>query len=137
MLNQGIRQVVSRANENGSFIFSGKEDKLQRMFNGIFSFEGIPNDLKAFGQNFNQGNENFLLEGHYTNFKVNHVSLNKDWFIKYWPQDENSHSIYNIRDLSFSFFISNLNDTLANKSVQKNNFIWYATDKELNLVRQF
>ncbi|PKQ62427.1 hypothetical protein Rain11_2679 [Raineya orbicola] len=40
-------------------------------------------------------------------------------------------------DLSFSFFISNLTDFLSNKSVKKNNFIWYATDKELNLIRQF
>ena len=70
-------------------------------------------------------------------FKVNHVSLNKDWFIKVWNEDENPHSIYRIENLSYSFFISNLADTLANKSIEKNNFIWFATDKEDNLKRQF
>ena len=137
--NQDISEVLSQANENGEFIFSGKTDKTQKFFNGVFSYEGFTNEfiLDVFIENYKQSNTNFLDKPDYKKFKVNHVALNKDWFVKIWNNDEYPHSIYNIEDLAFSFFISNLTDTLSNKSVKKNKFIWYATDKELNLVRQF
>lgn len=137
--NQGVTGVLRQANENGQFILSGKEDKTQNFFNGVFSYDGFGNnfDMQTFVDNYLQSNLDFSTDIDYLNFKVNHVSLNKNWFIKVWNDDTNPHSIYNIEDLSFSFFISNLIDTLANKSIQKNNFIWYATDKELNLKRQF
>lgn len=137
--NQNLTAIVRQANENGQFIFLGKQEKKQLFFNGIFSYEGYANnfDLERFRQNFIEGNEPFINEAHYRNFKVNHVSVNKDWFIKYWPTENPPHSMYNIQDLSFSFFISNLIDTLANQSVRRNNFIWYANDKELNRIEQF
>lgn len=137
--NQGVNGVLRQANENGQFILSGKEDKTQKFFNGVFSYEGFENNfvMQTFVDNYLQSNTDFSADPDYLKFKVNHVSLNKDWFIKVWNNDANPHSIYNINDLSFSFFISNLIDTLANKSIRKNNFIWYATDKELNLIRQF
>jgi hypothetical protein len=136
--NQGINQIIRQANENGQFIFSGKDDKKQKFFNGVFSFEGYENnfDQNIFVNAYLQSNEGFD-DAHFSKYKVNHVCLNKDWFIKYWKDDANPHSLYNIHDLSFSFFISNLTDFLSNKSVKKNNFIWYATNKELNLIRQF
>lgn len=137
--NQIVANVLRQANENGQFVFSGKDDKTQKFFNGIFSYEGFRNNfvMENFVDNYLQSNQDFTDDPYYLSFKVNHVSLNKDWFIKVWNEDENPHSIYNNEDLSFSFFISNLIDTIANKSIEKNNFIWYATDKELNLVRQF
>ena len=123
----------------GHFIHSGKANKRQKFFNGIFSFEGFENNFnqEVFADNFSAGNLDFEAIENYNKFKVNHVSLNKDWFIKYWSEYPNPHSLYNIQDLSFSFFISNLLASLSNKSVTKNNFIWYATDKQLNLVREF
>lgn len=137
--NQGIAEVLRQANENGQFIFSGKADKRQPFFNGIFSYEGYNDhfNLDTFVQNYNNSNQGFLGEQDYGKFKVNHVALNKDWFIKVWNDDLDPHSLYNIEDLAFSFFISNLTDTLSNKSVRRNSFIWFATDKELNLIRQF
>jgi flagellin-like hook-associated protein FlgL len=131
--NQGINQIIRQANENGQFIFSGKDDKKQKFFNGVFSFEGYENnfDQNIFVNAYLQSNEGFD-DAHFSKYKVNHVCLNKDW-----KDDANPHSLYNIHDLSFSFFISNLTDFLSNKSVKKNNFIWYATNKELNLIRQF
>ena len=136
--NQGISQVLRQANENGQFIFSGKDNKKQKFFNGVFSFEGYNNDFdkNVFATSYLQSNEGFT-DTYFDKYKVNHVSLNKDWFIKFWKDDQNPHSLYNIQDLSFPFFISNLTDYLSNKSVKKNNFIWYAKDKELNLIQQF
>lgn len=137
--NQGLTAVLKQANENGKFIFSGKADKNKKFFNGVFSYEGFENNfnIQTFVDNYKLSNIGFSDDPDYKKFKVNHVSLNKDWFVKIWINDAESHSLYNLKDLSFSFFISNLTDTLANKSVQKNNFIWYATDKELNLEKQF
>lgn len=137
--NQGITNVLKKANANGQFIFSGKENKKQKFFNGVFSYEGYSDgfNIDTFSKNYRDSNTDFEADPDYKKFKVNHVSLNKDWFVKLWDGDSNPHSLYNIQDLSFSFFISNLIDTLSNKTVRRNNFIWYATDKELNRVREF
>ena len=136
--NQGITQIISQANENGQFIFGGKDanDKRRKIFNGVFSFGGYENDFRqdTFVSSYLESNNNFTDDEHFKKYKVSHVNLNKDWFIKYWAEDANPHSLYNIEDLSFSFFISNLIDFLSNKSVKKNNFLWYATNKELNLI---
>ena len=51
------------------------------------------------------------------------VLFNEGDFVILTP-DANPHSLYNLQELSFSFFISNLTDYLSNKSVKKNNFIW-------------
>ena len=136
--NQGITPIIRQANENGQFIFSGKDDKKQKFFNGVFSFEGYGNNYNqdVLIDSYLQSNAGFN-DQQFKKYKVNHVSLNKDLFIKFWEDDVNPHSLYNVEDLSFSFFISNLIDFLSNKSVKKNKFIWYATDKELNLIRQF
>ena len=137
--NQNLGEILRQANENGQFIFSGKDDKKPIFFNGIFSYAGFDKNfiMEKFVHNYLKSNLEFLTDPNYLKFKVNHVSLNKDWFIKVWNGKTNPHSIYKIQDLSFSFFISNLVDTLSNKSVKKNNFIWYANDKELNLVKEF
>lgn len=137
--NQGLTAILKRANENGMFIFSGKNDKRQKFFNGIFSFDGYEMNFNVdtFIQHYTESNTEFIDEPDYKKFKVNHVSINKDRFIKLWTSDRNPHSLYNIPDLSFSFFISNLVDMLSNQSVKRNTFIWYGTDKELNLEREF
>jgi hypothetical protein len=137
--NQGLQEIIQQANENGEFIFSGKVNKNQLFFNGLFGFEGYQNafQTETIRDHIIAANEAFVNAQDYQKFKVNHISLNKDWFLKYWPDEENPHSLYNIQELSFSFFISNLIDTLANNSVRRNNFIWYATDKELNRRLQF
>lgn len=139
--NQNLTSIIQQANENGRFIFSGKsaEDKKLKFFNGVFAYEGyLPQfSFDTFSANYSAGNASFEDNDGYARFKVNHVSINRDWFIKYWPEDEHPHSLYQIHDLSFPFFISNLSNYLANKSVTKNNFIWFATDKELNLRHQF
>jgi hypothetical protein len=139
LYNQRLTDVVHRANENGQFIFSGKQNKSEQFFNGIFGYEGYEHGLNTMGigVQVSEGDEGFRQQSSYKKFKVNHIALNKDWFLKYWPDDALPHSLYNITDLSFSFFISNLIDALANKSVKRNTFIWFATDKELNLAHAF
>lgn len=138
LLNQNVANVVGQANENGKFIWSGKKDRKFAFFNGIFSFEGNDNfNIDSFSENIRNGNTSLGADRSFKKYKVNHISINENWFLKYWPDDENPHSLYNIEELSFSFFISNLIDILSNKSVRRNNYIWYAANKELNSNRQF
>ncbi|NQX39898.1 hypothetical protein SAMN05421820_106299 [Pedobacter steynii] len=135
--NQNARTVINAANEKGKFIFEGKTNKEDLFFNGIFSYQSMNPTLNRIRNSIEQGNNSFQNDQHYSRFKVNHISFNKDFFVKYWPNDANPHSVYNIPDLSFSFFISNLVDTLAGRSVADNNFIWFALDKEHQKIAEF
>ena len=138
--NQGLTNVIKQANENGNFIFSGKADETQTFFNGVFSYDGYLGNFnhQSFADSYIQADEDFKELPNFSRFKVNHVSLNKNFFLKYWANDEkNPHSLYNITDLSFPFFISNLTDTLEGKHLERNNFIWFPEDKEPSCVKQF
>jgi hypothetical protein len=136
--NASLQQTVAGANENGEFIYSGKDEDDQGFFNGIFSFEGFENtNQQTIANHITRANAGFVDRDGYNRFKVNHISFNQHWFLKYWPDEEEPHSLYELNELSYSFFISNLIDMLAHQSVRKNNFIWFATDKELNLRRTF
>lgn len=137
MQNQNTRAVVEEANDKGKFIFEGKTNKDASFFNGIFSYASTNPTPNRFHNSISQANERFEADEYFKKFKVNHISFDKDWFIKYWVEEDRPHSIYQIPDLSFSFFISNLVDTLANKSVEANNFIWFALDKEHRKILDF
>ncbi|WP_317205988.1 DUF6602 domain-containing protein [Flavobacterium psychrophilum] len=134
-----LKEVVNKSNKIGQTIYNSKTDKKQKFFNGIFSYDGYLNNfgLQTLVDNYLEGISDFSSDTNHKKFIVNHVSFNKNLFLKLWPSETNPHSLYNIEDLSFSFFISNLIDTLANSSVKRNSFIWYAADKELNILKQF
>lgn len=133
LYNQDLSDVIRKANENGKFIFDGKNEKKYKIFNGVFSYEGYNNfDEQSFINKYRRGENEFIGCDNYEKYLVNHVSFNKDLFLKTWDDEIDRHSVYNIQDLSFPFFISNLMDVLANKSVSRNSFIWFANDKELN-----
>jgi len=135
--NQTPRNVIREANDKGRFIFEGKTNKEEPFFNGIFSYAANNPNPERFRDHIIEANQEFEGLADYNRFKVNHISFNQNWFMKYWPEDEHPHSMYDIENLSFSFFISNLVDTLASKSVGANNFIWFAFDKEHTKVFDF
>lgn len=144
LINQNVEDVIRKANENGEFILTGKSNKIYPIFNGVFSYESVfrNNSIKAFQRAFDDANTRCETNSYYDCFKVNHVSINKDWFVKYWhrgnqkqleqpEQPEQPHGIYRLEDLSFSFFISNLMAYLSEESIDDNGFMWFATDKEM------
>lgn len=137
--NARLGEVVARANDNGKFIYDGKEDKEFPIFNGIFGYEGytVRPNMETIIDNISNANSFYRDDVDFEKFKVNHIAFDRNWFLKYWWNEEAPHSIYNIEDLSFSFFISNLIDFVASKSVDRNSFVWFAADKELNLVQSF
>ena len=97
---QVARKSIQNAASNGKTIG-------RKIFNGIFAFE--EQDIK-----YNNGTlANILTNGAGL---VNNICFGKDMFIKYWdagmpvqnPRKQSSYAIYQIDDLAFGYFISNL-----------------------------
>lgn len=84
----------------------------KKIFIGIFAFE--------FGGNIDSNNIDNCLRN--SNKIINHISLGPNHFIKYWKKTDSNrltipvecqsdfYNIYNLNNLSFSYFISNLVD---------------------------
>lgn len=71
LYNQRLTDVVRRANENGQFIFSGKQNKGEQFFNGIFGYEGYEGGLDPIriGDQVTEGNEEFRQQAAIKNLK--------------------------------------------------------------------
>lgn len=104
-----LDEAILKAHNNGILI-----DKC--IFNGVFSYE-YHKRLTTREDRISQVLTSALVK----NFgKVGYISLGKDVFVKYWekgqPSDESNdrYSVYNIKDLSFGYFISNLIEDVHN-----------------------
>lgn len=79
----------------------------RKIFNGIFAFEY---------DSINIHNMSLLDALKYAVDIVNHICIGKDMFIKYWeakmprhnPCENKNYAVYQIKDLAFGYFISNL-----------------------------
>lgn len=139
--NQGVEKVMRKSNEIGQFVFNAKADRSRNLFNGIFSYAGherlkINNSQTV--QNAIRNSENTIFNDPNQNkFKVNHISLNKDKFYKFWNQNDQSDGgyLYEIDDLAFPFLISNLIAHLKSDSVFSNSSLWFPVDKNLKSQR--
>lgn len=120
--NQNLTETIKNVNDAGQFLFANVSQR--SIFNGIFSFEGYNNSNRLEDQ-IKESIKNGIQHRTY----LNHISLNKDIFIKYWP-DRNSFSVYKIKDLSFSFFISNLIYHIVDKPINDESELWFPIDKE-------
>jgi len=123
--NDQLRGIIKDAKTNGMLI--GK-----KIFNGIFSYE--------YEDDISSGTIDEVLknaEGY-----VNHISLGPDVFIKFWRREERNrlnlsiescqndfYSIYNLEDLSFSYFISNLLELTCSSSLDDR---WWFIGKAKN-----
>ena len=78
---------------------------------------------------------------HRHKYAVNHISLNQNWFYKFWEHEHNEgnlpHYVYEITELSFSFFISNLMDWISGTSVIENSNLWFPVDKSIQIRKIF
>ncbi|MCK4667703.1 hypothetical protein KAU33_13185 [Candidatus Dependentiae bacterium] len=127
--NNQFEKILNTTIENAKFM----EDF--NKFNGVFSFEPETEDLDL---QINKIKEVLKILGEDGKY-INHISIGPYIFIKYWKKDENmcnnynSHfgcyGIYKFRNnneskqLSFSYFISNLLYLLTNKRLNKR--LWY------------
>ena len=138
-VNQGLQQIVEKSNENGKFIFDARIDKTKPLFNGIFSYESRVINVETIANAIKTPWNNLDINKH--KYCVNHISLNQNWFYKFWEQEYNEgnhpHLLYEIRELSFSFFISNLMDWLSGTSVIENSNLWFPVDKSIEVRKTF
>lgn len=111
--NHDLHESINKSKENGKLI-------KKEIFNGIFSYE------------YNDGIESDSIDNALKNTEgyVNHLSLGKDIFIKFWRNvDRNRlsppindceadfYNIYKLEGLSFSYFISNLINMTCDKKI--------------------
>jgi hypothetical protein len=157
---QKRKKIIEKSNNIGKFICEGKRtidnslrdrdivqgfeyQTLQRIrfFNGIFSFEGFERTSFENLKNYLVAESNTLKsESDFKFYCVNHISFNKDIFYKFWgndlPQTQKQGCIYSLKNLSFSYFISNLMVYLSDSTISNNN-LWFPDDKSLSNKVEF
>ncbi len=110
--NSDLKKIVLKATKNGKKI-------RERIFNGIFSFEGFNIDMSS--SHLIKAIEN-------GKGKVNNISIGEDIFIRYWSSlssESNGvggvkeYRVYKIHDFSFTYFISNLLEYLDKDRMQE------------------
>ena len=120
------------------FIVDFKRHNRRKVFTGIFAFE------------FNGNIESINIDHSLSNSRrvINHISLGTDYFIRHWKSAERNrlavpvdcqndfYNIYNLENLSFSYFISNLIDITSGGL---NDRYWFSFPvegtKEINRLR--
>lgn len=106
--------VIKKSTENANITRSD-------IFNGIFSFENT---------NYNFDNREFEIALRESRGKVDHICFGENFFVKYWYQNssfpvQNAYRFYNIKNLAFTYFISNLvNYLYGNTRVERNWFLF-------------
>lgn len=123
-----IKKTVKKINDIGSFLYN-RQPESDSPFLGVFSYNGkyaIRNNEYDKNRLKSRLRKNLIIETE-NHWITNHLSLNKDIFVKYWEiEDRRFFSVYNLKDLSFSFFISNIITQVTDKNFQNG----FPTDKE-------
>ena len=134
--NQNLTEIIKKNNNLGDFLDS--TDSNQSVFNGILSYEGYEGINNK--QDVERLIENKIKNGVDGINYIDHISLNNKIFIKNFchkiketGQDKylfNIFSVYKIQDLSFSYFISNLLQSLVGEPIKEESDLWFPIDKE-------
>jgi len=136
-------EAYNKANEMGRFILENTPNihRSFSLFNGIFYFnnsrvtyqeELIQREIQN-AHNETNRNEQFPY------FCVNHICLSSNVMYKYWMINNQGtkHKLYQLEDLAYSFFISNLLNYLEDRTIADNKFLWYPDDKTFRCYKQF
>ncbi|MFX0182201.1 MAG: hypothetical protein ACFE95_03880 [Candidatus Hodarchaeota archaeon] len=119
--NQDLSLIIKPMNESAEFIEKG-QSKPERLFNGIFSFEGYKRrrneDVNRYKERISQAIDQKIINGfsdiEILNSSVNFCCLNEDLFLRREPSQSQTLisnqflSVYNLEGLAFSWFINNL-----------------------------
>lgn len=109
-----LREAVNKHDQVSNIISQNNQNE-RKIFHGIFSFEYNGNIQSQAIDNALRNSQGI----------VNHISLGNSYFIRRWGQIEGNqlppevialsdfYNIYDIADLSFSYFISNLIDIVC------------------------
>lgn len=136
MSSTDLKKIITKANENANIICSkhvGKSilNNEYDLFNGVFLFE----------ENISLRTLETRLKGIYDNSpctwekRVNHICAGSKIFVKLFKEkrsDNSAHQIfkgYELEDLSFSYFISNLLSFLESDILRENDNLLFPHDK--------
>lgn len=115
-----ISEVVSKATKNGNITN-------QKIFNGIFVYN--KGNVKIERENINSNLKSALKESKGT---VNHLCLGENIFIKFWENlntrnnySDGHYSTYKIKNISFSYFISNLLEHISKDQMTDRGWFLY------------
>lgn len=126
--NTDLINIIKKAKNNYKIIVNGNK----KIFNGIFAFNYEEESIiNARNNNLSQTIDTALKD---SDGKINHISLGDKIFIKYWHNENrpiinesctsnNFFNIYELKELSFSYFISNLIDYIVDKNM--NERMWF------------
>jgi len=112
-----IENIIEKANKNSEIICNNSNPT--RIFNGVFCFN-LTKNLDMYYQYIERSN--YIKINNSLEDNVNHIVLGENSFIKLWCENnENKYSVYSFEDdntqgLSFSYFISNLSETIYKNS---------------------
>jgi hypothetical protein len=127
-----LMNMVEKANNNGKFISDGQLRK-KYLFNGVFGYEGyninhqkILTQIQSF---ISESVKKYMNEQNSEFYLLNHFCFNNKYFLRYW-RNEKTYSLYHLKDLSFSFFISNLIYYLTGQTIEHESDLWFPIDKE-------
>lgn len=138
--SENLNETLTKCNEKGEFIFNDRAQNSPPLFNGIFYYNlnsKTDNQILTYLQNDALRVSNI----NPTNkFIVDHISYGENKFFKFWKNelpepnriDGRRNFLYNVENLSFAFFISNLLSYLEPKSVERNKYLWFPVDKDFN-----
>lgn len=132
--DNGIYKIIEKATSNYDIIKQEGKD----LFNGIFSFNYEDNIIDGRNNNLSSVIKDSL---NISRGKVNHISLGEKNFIKYWHNETNPrinevcitnnfYNLYELNDLSFSYFISNLIDWVIDESIHEREWFMFPISSE-------
>ncbi|MBU1017984.1 hypothetical protein KKA33_03065 [Patescibacteria group bacterium] len=135
--NQTPENVIKKSNEMGKFVFQAKANRgsTKPFFNGIFSYEGFTKaNASSLKSSLSRSISDFTKEDIYVHlYCVNHVSLNDDLFIRLDKNETPSkYKLYELKKLSFSFFVSNLIYLVTKEYIEHEKALWFPSDKKLH-----
>ncbi len=118
--NGRISGILGTANKNGGIAS-------ESVFNGVFVYE--EREITIEKNKLKPELYKSLIE---SNGEVNHLCIGKNYFFKYWDtqtkyehQLDRVYSYYRIKDLAYSYFISNLIESLAPDKVKDQSWFLY------------
>ena len=111
--NQSVDEIIHTCNYNGSFIYDGKQ-RQHEIFNGIFSYDGEFKD--SYAQKL-RDSYNSITQNTARYSAINFVSVNNHFVRRNWVN--HGYSLYQLDGLSFSYFISNLLETITKNAFGK------------------
>ncbi|MEC3196134.1 hypothetical protein P9Z84_26060 [Bacillus cereus] len=118
MKSDEIEGIIEKINKNADVAFNSK-------FNGLFVFE--KRNIRIDNNSINSKLKQSLLE---SKGRLNHLCVGEKFFIKFWGSgprllEEGEYRFYDIEELAFSYFISNLMEMVAPEKVTGKSWFLY------------